>query len=182
MRDNLRRAPAVGRIRATAYDATAEARAMAALEANRGRAPIKPAPSAGKIAAAVLRPILPNRAMGLAELQRRWREIAGEQISKSATPEKLAAGVLTLKAPSALAPFIQHQIPLILERCKLAGASIKTIKVEHGALPKRDVNIRALPRVLTPEEERALAESVGQIQDSALQAALLRLGRAMARR
>ncbi|MET0182723.1 MAG: DciA family protein, partial [Caulobacterales bacterium] len=67
---------------------------MALLEANRGRAPIKAAPSAGKIAAAVLRPILPSRAMSLNELQRRWREIAGEQISKSATPEKLAAGVL----------------------------------------------------------------------------------------
>ncbi|MET0181799.1 MAG: hypothetical protein ABW199_02820, partial [Caulobacterales bacterium] len=89
---------------------------------------------------------------------------------------------LTLKAPSALAPFIQHQIPLILERCKLAGAAIKTIKVEQGAIPKAASNVRSIPRALSPDEERNLAESVGGIEDSALQAALLRLGRAMARR
>lgn len=179
MREQMRRRSSARGIRALAYDTDVEARAQAMLDANRGRPPIKAAPSAGKIAAAILRPLLPARSLSLAELQRAWREIVGESVAKAAFPEKLSAGVLTLKVPSALAPFLQHQAPLVLERCRLAGAAIKSVKIEQGQLPRP-----AAPKqpALSAAEEASLADRLKHITDDGLRAALLRLGKAMATR
>jgi hypothetical protein len=181
MRARLRRHQPPSRGRAAAFDATAELRAAALLEKQRGKAPRRAAASAGRIAAALLKPLLPERTMGLKELQRRWSEIAGEQIARAARPDRLAAGVLTLKTPSAFAPFLQHQQDLIIERCRTAGASIKSIRIEQGraGVPPRDLPRNV--RVLTPAEEEAIAASVENVADDALKAALLRLGRAVSR-
>jgi len=181
MRARLRRQSGPSRVRAAAFDATAELRANAALEQQRGKAPRRAPPSAGRIAAALLRPLLPERAMGLKELQRRWVEIAGEQVARSAHPDKLASGVLTLKAPSALAPFLQHQAPLILERCRTAGAALKAIRIEQGRPTPPPRDIPRVKRALTAEEESALEASLDNVEDGALKAALLRLGRAVSR-
>src|SRR5215510_3238067 len=93
-----------------AADPQAEARAATALKSKRGRMSIAPAPSAGKAVTAVLKPLLKETGLGLGELKRRWADLAGESFSRAA-PEKLSAGVLTLRAPSALAPFLQSQTP-----------------------------------------------------------------------
>src|SRR5262249_35463727 len=87
-------------------DEGAAARAPAA---QRGKGTIAPAPKAGKAAAALLRPIMPQGGMGLSELKRRWVDIVGASFADRAQPEKLAAGVLTLRAPGAIAPFLQQQ-------------------------------------------------------------------------
>jgi hypothetical protein len=181
MSDRLRQGRAEGAPRRAAFDATREARAAELLSANRGRAPIQPAPAAGKVAAAFLRPLLPERGLGLTELKRRWREIAGDGVAKVCGPEKLAAGVLTIRAPSAVAPFLQHQAPLILDRLKLAGASVKSIKIEQGAPVRAPANVARIRRKLSPAEEKALAQAVDHIEDRTLQSALLRLSRAVAR-
>jgi hypothetical protein len=156
-----------------------EGRAAQALAGQRGRAPIAAVPRAGKAVAALMRPLLPQGGMGLSELKRRWADIVGAHYSGKAGPEKLAGGVLVISAPSALAPFLQQQIPLLLDRLRLAGAQVKTIRIEHRSAPVRKPNVRPLKKALTEAEDAALAQSLDRVGDSALKSALLRLGRAV---
>ena len=158
-----------------------EAAAAQALAGQRGRLPIAPAPSAGKAAAKVLREHAPpGGSLGFSELKRRWGEIVGPPFAGKTAPEKLAGGVLTLRAPSAVTPFLQQQIPLLIERLRLAGAKITTIRVEQRAVgPTKAPNVRPLRRRLTTEEETALAQALDPVTDPGLKSALLRLGRAV---
>jgi len=173
LRDRFR--PAV----ASAPDLRAETRAAQALAAKRGRGTIAPPPSAGKAVTAVLKPLLKETGLGFNELKRRWRELAGESFSR-VEPTKFVAGVLTLKVPGALAPFIQAQTPLLIERLKVAGAKVKSIKIEQRtSAPPRQTNIRALKRPLSPAEEAALAQALDPVGDPGLKSALMRLGRAV---
>lgn len=160
-------------------DPTAEARAAKALGGKRGRGAIAPPPRAGKSVSALLKPLLKETGMGLNELKRRWAEVAGDSFARS-TPEKLAAGILTLKAPGALAPFLQQQTPLLIERLRVAGAKVKSVRIEHrtAALPSKG-NVRPLKKPLTPAEEAALAQTLDPVGDPGLRSALMRLGRAV---
>ncbi|MES1199529.1 MAG: DciA family protein [Pseudomonadota bacterium] len=159
-----------------------EGAAAQALAAKRGRASIAPAPRAGKAAAALLRPIMPQGGMGLSELKRRWKDIVGVSFGDRASPEKLAAGVLTLRAPGAIAPFLQQQAPLIIERLRLAGAQVKSIRIEQRTVaPAKAANLRTLRRNLTPLEEDAILARFEGVDDPTLKAALTRLGRAVKR-
>ncbi|MBY0563333.1 MAG: DciA family protein [Hyphomonadaceae bacterium] len=162
--------------RASARD---ETRAAQALAARRGRQTIAPAPRAGKAVTAVLKPLLKETGLGLNEIKRRWAEVAGESFGR-ATPEKLAGGVLTLSVPGALAPFLQTQTPLLIERLKVAGAKIKTIRIEQRTAARANKgNLRPLKRALTGAEEAALAQALDPVGDQSLKSALMRLGRAV---
>jgi hypothetical protein len=114
---------------------------------------------------------------GLADLKRRWSEIAGEGFAR-ALPERLAAGVLTLKAPGSLAPFLQQQAPLLIERLRLAGVSVRSVRIEQrSAAPVRP---NVVPKAsLSPVEEAALAQGLDPALDPGLKSALMRLGRAI---
>lgn len=159
-----------------------EAEVAKALAAQRGKSTWAPAPTAGKAAAALMRPLQGKASMGLNELTRRWDEIVGPPFSGKTSPEKLAGGVLTLRAPSAVAPFIQQQIPLLVERLKLAGAKVTSIRLEQRAQKVvRSSNVRPLRRGLTAEQEAALAHSLDHVRDPDVKSALLRLGRAVKR-
>lgn len=173
LRDRFRPAGAAG------ADPRAEARASQALSGQRGRGAIAPPPRAGKSVAALLKPILKETGMGLNEMKRRWAEVAGESFART-TPEKLAAGVLTLRAPSALAPFLQQQAPLLMERLRVSGAKVKSIRIEQrtAALPAKG-NVRPLQKPLTAAEETALAQALDPVGDPGLRSALMRLGRAV---
>lgn len=173
MRSRLRPAPSAP------VAAELENRAVQALAGQRGRASFAPAPKAGKAVAALLRPLMPQGGMGLNELKRRWGEIAGAPYAGKAFPEKLVAGNLTLRAPSALAPFLQLQIPLLIERLKLAGVQIKAIRIEQRAAAPAKSNLRPVKPRLGEAEDAALAQSLDHIGDGALRSALLRLGRAV---
>jgi hypothetical protein len=158
-----------------------EGEASQALAAKRGRQSVAPPPSANKSLAAVLRPLLKDTGMGLAEIKRRWRDIAGESFSR-ATPVKLAAGTLTIHVPSALAPFLQQQAPLLVERLRVAGAKVKAIRCDHRAparTPAQAPNVRPLQKPLSQAEEAALAQTLGPASDDGLRSALMRLGRAV---
>lgn len=158
-----------------------EGEASQALSANRGRQTIAPPPTTNKALAAVLKPLLKDTGLGLAELKRRWRGIAGESFAR-ATPVKLAAGTLTIHVPSALAPFLQQQTPLLVERLRTAGAKVKAIRVDHRAPPRpatQPSNVRPLQKPLSAPEEAALAQTLDQASDPGLRSALLRLGRAV---
>jgi hypothetical protein len=158
-----------------------EAEASQALSAKRGRMSVAPPANANKSLAAVLKPLLKDTGLGLAEMRRRWHEIAGEAFSR-ATPVKLGGGTLTIHVPSALAPFLQQQTPLLLERLRLAGAKVKAIRVDHRApaKPLRETpNVRPLQTPLSATEEAALAQTLDPACDPGLRSALLRLGRAV---
>lgn len=160
-------------------DPSAEAHAARALAAKRGRASLSPAPPAGKAVSALLRPLMGDSGLGLNELKRRWDEVAGVSFSR-ASPEKLAGGVLTLKAPGALAPFLQQQIPLLVERLRLAGARVKSVRIEQRtAAPPKSANVRPIKAPLSAAEEAALARALDPVADPGLKSALLRLGRAV---
>lgn len=163
---------------AQAPDHRAEARAAQALSAKRGRATIAPPPPAAKSITALIRPFAKKAGLSLRELQRNWAAIAGESFAR-ATPEKLAAGVLTLRAPSALAPFLQQQAPLLVERLNTAGAKVKSVRIEQRAAARVEPNIAPVKRPITPQEETALAQALDHVGDPALKSALMRLGRAV---
>ncbi|MEZ6023257.1 MAG: DciA family protein [Hyphomonadaceae bacterium] len=175
LRDRFRPEPAPAKA-----DAREEARAAQALSAQRGRGTIAPPPKAGKAVTALMRPLLRDEGMGLNELKRRWAEVAGESFSRC-QPEKLVAGTLTLRAPSALAPFLQQQAPLLIERLKVAGAKVKAVRIEQrSAAPARPAgNVRPVSTPLTPAEEAVLADTLGPVADPGLKSALMRLGRAV---
>lgn len=158
-----------------------EGQAAQALAGKRGRQSVAPPPSANKSLASVLKPLLKDTGLGLAEMKRRWRDIAGESFAR-ATPVKLAAGTLTIHVPSALAPFLQQQAPLLVERLRIAGAKVKAIRVDHRAPakpPPQPSNVRPLQKPLSQAEEAALAKTLAPAGDDALRTALMALGRAV---
>jgi hypothetical protein len=173
LRDRFRPVPEVPRTEDN------EANAALALAKRRGRMTAAPAPRAGKAVAALLRPLMRGGGMGLNELKRRWGDIAGESFSR-ATPEKLAGGVLTLSAPGALAPFLQQQAPLLIERLKTAGANVASVRIAQrtASLPRPE-NVRPLKAPLAQAEEAALAQALDPVADPSLKSALMRLGRAV---
>ncbi len=162
----------------------AEAAAAAALAARRGRAPSKPAPRAGLAVSRVLKPLFSNKAgVGISEIKRRWAEIVGEPFASKAEPLGLRGGVLRLAAASSIAPFLQHQNSLILERLRIAGVAASEIRIEHRvAVRKAGVALRAPKATLTPIEEAGLRAQFAGIDDPVLMGALLRLGRAVSAR
>lgn len=163
---------------APSVDPTAETRASRTLAGKRGRASIAPAPKAGKTVTAVLRPLLKETGLGLNELKRRWVELAGESFAR-ATPEKLAGGVLTLSVPGALAPFLQQQAPLLIDRLGVAGAKIRSVRIEQRRTAVKPANVEPLRRALTQAEESALEQAFDPVGDPGLKSALMRLGRAV---
>ena len=156
--------------------------ARAALAARRGRAPIQAAPLVSTIAARTLRPLLSKTGPSLGELKRHWAEIVGQSLARATGPEKVGRGVLTIRAPAAVAPFLQHQAPLILERCALYGVKVEKLAIVHGqpaALPRP--NVRPATRALTPEEEAAALKDASAALSEPLREALLTLARAVRR-
>jgi hypothetical protein len=163
----------------TPPDPEAETRAARALSAQRGRSSYASAPRAGKAAAALLKPLAPKGGIGFNELKRRWGEVAGDAFAR-ATPEKFAGGVLTLRAPGALAPFLQQQTSLLIERLKIAGANVASVRlVQRSATPAPPANLRRLSKPISTAEETALAQALDPVSDPRLKSALMRLGRAV---
>lgn len=164
-------------------DPRLEALALEALERHRGRAAIQPAPRAGGFASKVLAPLLRDTGASIYELQRHWADIVGERLAGLTGPEKLAGGILTVRAHSSAAPFVQHQAKLIIERANLAGARITGLAIRQGSPPaKPRSNVGPLARPLGPEEEAAIAAALANVSPGRLRDALLRLGRAVASR
>lgn len=163
--------------------ALSEAEAEAALATRRGKAQWQPPPTAARHASPLLKPLLKDAGAGLSELKRRWPEVVGESLGQATAPEKLAAGVLTVRAPSAIAPFIQHQAALILNRCALMGAKAVRLAIVHGAPAKASMRSakRQELRPLSLEEEADLAAALTRLPEGRLKQAVARLGRAMKR-
>ncbi len=169
-------------------DPRLEEAAARALETRRGKAARRGGPpQAGVIASRVVRPLgKPTPGKSIEALRRQWRDIVGEKIALMTEPEKLSgaggARVLTVKVAGPAAPFIQHQIPLLLERCNLAGADISGVTLKQGVIARPKGNVRPLSAPLSADEERLLAGALQGAPSPRLRAALLKLGRSMGQR
>lgn len=165
------------------YDPTLEEAAQRYLAARRGQDAARPAPRAVTPAAKVLLPLLRDIGLTLQEISSRWAEIVGEKLAQLTQPETLSGfgenRTLTLRAHAAVAPLVQHQAGLILERLRLAGGDARKLQIRHGAPLKRPANVARVQRQLDVLEAQLLDLSLEAIQDDALRAALRRLGEAV---
>ncbi|TGY87212.1 DUF721 domain-containing protein [Marinicauda algicola] len=123
--------------RSTDPEAVREALAWAA--EHRGRPPRAFAPSAGRAAARIAKPLAKQFGTAAGELDARWSEIVGEQLAKWSRPEKFQAGaggaVLVVTARGPAAALIEAQSTRILDRvAQYAGRRPARLKIIQGTL------------------------------------------------
>lgn len=129
---------------------------------------------------------------GEADILLHWDEIAGERLAQVCEPQRLqwparapnrppdaqpdpAALVLTVEGAFALE--VQHLAPLLMERvnARLGWRCIGRILIRQGPVRRRRV-ARHKPAPVDPDLAVRAGEAVGEIEDEALRAALVRLG------
>jgi hypothetical protein len=154
---------------------------MPMTEARRGRLQM-----VGTVLPRIAGKTLGKRGFGEAQLVQHWTEIVGERLAKEASPLKLnfprggrRDGTLKLRVAPGIAVEIQHCEPLLLERINgffgyrvVARLSLQ----QTGPAPSDQVPRR---RPLSEAEAAELERRVGTVVDTALRAALRRLGAAI---
>lgn len=156
-----------------------------------------PPPVAGRALRATLRGLDARFGKGMDGLKARWREIVGPELARRTEPTKLvksrtggpAALELRVEGPSAA--IIQHRAGDILDRVNLflGSGSVDRLRIVQGPLRRAaeraagaaETARRRLKTPLDAAVEEALAESLTRFPDSALKAALTRLGREVLR-
>ncbi len=171
-------------VKTLTLDPIAEAQARLALRHKRARGLRPPPPGIGHIAAKLARAALPDKGSAIETLKARWAEAVGGPIAKYAAPSRIASGksrrVLVLRVIPAAAPLIQHQQHAIIERVALAGAGhFDGIRIVQGPLTEHEAPEACKRRSLSPAELKWLSDSVREIEDPALRAATVALGKAV---
>lgn len=172
---------------------------MAILKARRTRPMAGPPPAAAKALAATIKALDARFGQGAESLKGRWREIVGEHLAARTEPVRISRprqggeGALEIRVEGPAATIIQHQAQDILARVNLflgAGA-VGRLRIVQGPLrgaparPLRPGPAKARPKLdgpLDAAKERALAQSLEGVENESLRAALLKLGRSVARR
>ena len=167
-----------------------QAEALDILSRRRTRPPPRPAPSAGKTLAPSIKALEAKFGQGVSGLQNRWREIAGDALSRHSQPVKFtkgrngAGGILELRVDGPAAALIQHQAPQIISRVELmlgAGAVAK-LRIVQG--PVRALASPKPSRKRPPLDagaEAQLVEGLAAAPEGPLKAALHKLGREVLR-
>ncbi|MBL6928023.1 MAG: DUF721 domain-containing protein [Rhodospirillales bacterium] len=137
----------------------------------------------------ITKPLFGKRGLADGAIVRNWPAIVGTAFAKVTAPEKLsfptgerAGGTLHLRVASgAIATQIQHDEPLILERINgyfgyraVARLSMKQAPVAVA----RDAEVKP-PKEIDPQDEKAIAERLSDIEDEELRAALQSLGQSV---
>jgi hypothetical protein len=137
--------------------------------------------------AAVARPLLRGRRFPLIELQAGWHAVVGERLAAVTEPDRLImpahkaeGGTLTLKvAGGAAALQVQHQAPVVIERCNtyLGWPAVARLKLAQGPLSAPPAPVQDH----VPDEPAAPAAAslpeLAAISDERLRAVLIRLAR-----
>jgi hypothetical protein len=160
-----------------------EEAALARLAQRRAIPVRRAAPPIDQAPRKALGPILQAAGPAPGTLAARWPEIVGERLAKVTEPIKVTpargGAILTIRAPSAAAPMIQHAREHIIERVNLTGAAkIKDLKIVQTAA-RPEAKPPARPRALTREEHARLAHDLGAIETPAIRNALANLGEAI---
>jgi hypothetical protein len=167
------------------------------LARKRTRPPRRPAPPVGKSLAGYMKTLearFGQAGPGPKLLIERWREIAGEVLARRSEPVKLvrprkdSGAILEIRVDGPAAALIQHQTADILARVNLtlgAGA-VEKLRIVQGpvrapaAAPKPAGRKRQAP--LDAAVEAELEKGLEDAPEGPLKAALLRLGREVAKR
>lgn len=138
-----------------------EAEATEWMKAHRGRAAIKPPPTAGRAVNALIKPLAkqfsgPTRH----ELDAQWSEIVGPQLAQFTRPEKYQGGALVVRARGPAAALVEAQSAQILARvATYSGKKPQKLKIIQGPLNPEPKKLKARPdrivKVKT-ESKRAL--------------------------
>ena len=131
-----------------------------------------------------------RRARGFAGLKRDWSDIAGPDFKDIASPDRLdppqgkRPGVLRVRVVSGAALLLQHDAPRLVQRVNayLGNDAIAEIRIVPGAPPT--LVKRAMPRhplAADHPKAKALEERAASVGSERLAAALVRLGRAIAK-
>ena len=161
------------------------------LSRRRTRPPFRPAPPAGKALAPLIKELDAKFGQGPGLLQARWREIVGEQLARHTEPVKIiksrtGPSTLELKVAGPAAVRVQHEAPQIMARVNLllGEGSIGKLRIVQGVLRPKETPAPARRRAKGPLDaaaEKQLAEGLAAEPDTALKAALLKLGREVLR-
>ena len=165
------------------------------LARKRTRPARRPPPPAGKALSGYLK-VLDERFGGGAgprALMQRWREIVGETLARRTEPVKLVrprrggAATLEIRVDGPVAALIQHQAPDIIARVNLTlgEGAVDRLRITQGVVrvPQAAGSIRPKrPPPLDASQEAELAAALSDAPEGGLKAALLKLGREVARR
>lgn len=146
----------------------------------------------GAVTDPLTRPLLGKHGLAEGNLLANWDAIVGPAVASMALPERVRfpkgrrdGGEVTVRVASGpVAVQIQHDTPRILERINgyFGYPAVGRLKIIQAPLPVRRPRRPAEPPPLKPDEARAVEQSVAEISDPGLRAALERLGQAVARR
>jgi hypothetical protein len=132
---------------------------------------------------------------GVNLLAQRWRETVGEVLARRTEPVKLirprrgGAAILEVKVDGPGAALVQHQAPDILARVNLilGEGAVEKLRITQG--PVKAPVVASGPAIrkrsagpLDAAVEAEMAKGLEAAKDTRLKAALLRLGREVARR
>jgi hypothetical protein len=137
----------------------------------------------GAAVSGIAAPIAAKRGGGiLVRLKTSWAAIVGEDWAAASWPAALGRdGALRLRTTPAAALEVQHRAPLLIERINLyfGRAVVSRLTQVQGPLPLATPPVSRPPPRLTAAQAAALDEQLSQVADSALRAALARLGAAI---
>jgi hypothetical protein len=172
------------------------AEAAEILGRKRSRPPRRPPPPAGKSLAPFIKELdgrFEGASTGPRVLRDRWREIVGELLARRSEPARLIrprkgeGATLEVRVDGPAAALVQHQAADILARVNVAlgPGAVERLRVVQGPVraPTPDTRpTRRKPPPLDAAQEAELARSLADAPEGGLKAALLRLGREVARK
>ena len=165
------------------------------LSRKRTRPAHRPPPPAGKALAGYLKGLDERFGGGAGPrvLMERWREIVGETLARRSEPVKLVrprrggSATLEVRVDGPAAALVQHQGADILARVNmtLGEGAVDKLRIVQGPVrppptPPAARGRRAPP--LDAAQEASLAAGLADASEGGLKAALMRLGREIARR
>jgi hypothetical protein len=149
--------------------------------------------AAARLVGRVVSPALRRRGFAETEVVLRWPEIAGAELARVATPEKLsfrrgrsADGTLHLKVAGPAALAIQHQAPAIIERINTfyGFRAVARLNLVQGPANDSRAATPEQPQLAepSPADKARIARAAARTDDPDLADALRRLGEAVAGR
>lgn len=157
-----------------------ESEASRFLQRRRGRPSYRTAPSAGRAASKILRPLAKRFGLGVEQFRQNWPDIVGSRLADWSEPQSIqragGAQILVIKARGPAAAIIQAETRRILERLRsYAGKQAPTrIRVVQGMMRQPEKP----PAIITPPPSSShVSEGVEQTAEARLLSALKRFDR-----
>jgi hypothetical protein len=163
------------------------------LAERRTRPPRRPTPVAARAVAGTLKAFEGKFGKGADGLKAHWNEIVGASLARRTEPVKLVRprsggpGSLEVRVDGPAATIVQHQAGEIVARVNLflGEGAIERLRIVQGPLRnglRQPTTTRARARgPLDAAKERKLADSLADLPEGPLKAALTRLGREVMR-